>query len=188
MGNGPWNIGRLSFKGRCIFIFESTFTADTDADSDGDSDEDTGSEVVPDTDPRDTQPISDTESATKTHTALGTDEPPDSETASIDTETARDSASDVVYCIESKLPDEDVFFEFYEFCVEDNAAWLEEVREILAPIGEENYDASSGSAGMIGCSDSEYLFYGIPRDTSRDILCALTLLPYIDTIGGGVWL
>ena len=93
-----------------------------------------------------------------------------------------------VGCVEEKLPPDDVFFEFYEFCVEDQADSLAEVRAILSPM-EGRYSSGKGSAGMIGCNtDTEYLFWDIPLDIPDEVLCALTRLPYIDTIGGGVYL
>ncbi len=157
--------------------------ADTDSDSDTDTDADTDSDSDTDSD-ADTDTDVDTDSDADTD--ADTDSDADTDT---DVDTDSDTDSDTDDCIEEKLPDTSSFFDFYEFCVEDKAEYLTEVHTILEPIGETSYMTNKGSSGGIGCDPAtEYLFWDIPQNVPQEILCALTLLPYIERIATGVHL
>jgi hypothetical protein len=125
-------------------------------------------------------PSSDADTDTDTDTDSDSDTDSDLD-AGADTDSAFDTDTLESDCIESKIP-ETTGVTMYQFCIPESEDALAEVLDILAPFGEDNFSYRPVTAGTSICSaESAYLVETL-GDTPMEILCALSLLPYIDQI------
>jgi hypothetical protein len=91
-----------------------------------------------------------------------------------------DFAWELPGCMTSKLPQPGRQAEYLELCIPSQAAYLDEVRAILAPERELTEHLDDG--GRIGCDETQYLIVFDYQLLPASTLCALAQLSYVERI------
>lgn len=91
---------------------------------------------------------------------------------------------EIIECNTEKLPDKDEPADFYEFCVlTEPESYLKDVKSV-----SEEITCILGSKGRIGCNpEIEYLCMIDKIDAVDQVMCTLSLFPFIEVIKPSFW-